>query len=97
MLLDHAGIIQLAGAVFGLYYIYSEIKVNHSAVNPIILFCLSMSITSVANFIGIQSFGKETEYVYNLYADEGSLIEAFLYKLFRINTIGYRISTWNKY
>jgi hypothetical protein len=35
-----------------------------------------MSITSIANLIGILSIGKETEYIYNLYADKGSLIEA---------------------
>ena len=62
-------LIYVASTVFGIIYFYLDLRSEELMVNLIILYCLSMTITSIANFIGVLSFGKETEYLYNLYAD----------------------------
>lgn len=66
-----------ASVIFGLLFFYFEVfSTRFSNVDPIGLFSLSMAFTSLANVIGIQSKGTDSENLYYLYADERYLFEA---------------------
>jgi hypothetical protein len=82
-----AGIIYLSSLIFSIIFLFIKVRINELGnIDPISLFTFTFGLTSLANIIGVLSFGGQNELIYNLYANLPTVYEASI-----IHHIGFII------